>query len=126
MVARARWQVELLFKLWKQHGLLDEWRTADPERILCEIFAKLIGLVIQHWLVVTAWWQYPDRSYVKAAQTIRAAAVLLASALAGLLSLDSVLDQIVRGAAAGCRLNPRHTRPNTYQLLLALPGDSLA
>lgn len=81
VVARARWQVELLFKLWKQHGLVDEWRTTNPDRILGEVFAKLIGVVLQHWLFVTAWWQYPDRSYVKAAQTIRASAGLLAAQL---------------------------------------------
>lgn len=126
VVARARWQVELLFKLWKQHGLVDEWRTADPDRILCEVFAKLIGLLLQHWLVVTAWWQYPDRSYVKAAQTIRAAVGLLAAALTGRVSLIVVLDQLADCAAAGCRLNSRRTKPNTFQLFFDPPDPSLA
>lgn len=126
VIARARWQVELLFKLWKQHGLLDEWRTADPDRILGEVFAKLIGLLLQHWLFVTAWWHYPDRSYVKAAQTIRASVGLLAAALSGLISLTVVLQQLVDCAAAGCRLNSRRTKPNTFQLFFAPPDEALA
>ncbi|MBM3235300.1 IS4 family transposase [Candidatus Poribacteria bacterium] len=32
-----RWQIELLFKLWKSHGYLDDWRSEKPFRILCEV-----------------------------------------------------------------------------------------
>jgi DDE family transposase len=34
---RARWQIELLWKLWKDLGQVDEWQTQNPERILCEL-----------------------------------------------------------------------------------------
>jgi hypothetical protein len=44
--------MELLYKLWKQYGRIDEWRTANPWRILCELYAKLIGLLLQHWLML--------------------------------------------------------------------------
>ncbi len=49
MLVRERWQIELLFKLWKPYGCLDEWRTSHPWRILCEVDAKLMGLLLQHW-----------------------------------------------------------------------------
>ena len=71
VLARVRWQIELLFKLWKQHGCIDEWRSTKPWTILCEVYAKLIAMVFQHWLLVICCWGYPDRSLVKAAQTIR-------------------------------------------------------
>ena len=31
VLTRVRWQIELLFKLWKSHGRVDEWRTTKPE-----------------------------------------------------------------------------------------------
>lgn len=127
VLARARWQVELLFKLWKQHGRLDDSRSEQPWRILCEVYAKLIGLLIQHWILLTQIWACPDRSLVKAAQAVRHAAPLLLAALAGVLPLTLALEQIqLRLASSGCRQNPRRRAPNTYQLLLALPDGSLA
>ncbi|MBI1929081.1 hypothetical protein HYR99_33150 [Candidatus Poribacteria bacterium] len=33
ILARVRWQIELLFKLWKNQGYLDEWRSQKPWRI---------------------------------------------------------------------------------------------
>jgi len=46
---RLRWQIELLFKLWKQHLSLDESRSQQPQQILSEIYAKLLTALIQHW-----------------------------------------------------------------------------
>jgi hypothetical protein len=51
VLVRARWQIELLFKLWKDQGLLDESRSQKRWRRLCELYAKLLGLVLQHWLL---------------------------------------------------------------------------
>ena len=48
-LARVRWQIELLFKLWKSHGQLDKSRSDNPWRVLCELYAKLIAMLIQHW-----------------------------------------------------------------------------
>jgi hypothetical protein len=52
ILLRERWQMELLYKLWKQYGQIDEWRTTHSWRVLCELYAKLIGMVLQHWLLV--------------------------------------------------------------------------
>jgi hypothetical protein len=52
VLLRERWQMEMLSKLWKQYGRIDEWRTANPWRVLCELYAKLIGLLLQHWLII--------------------------------------------------------------------------
>ena len=68
MLARVRWQVELLFKLWKSHNRIDEWRTGKPWRVLCEVYAKLLAVIVQHWLTLVGCWQRPERSLVRAAQ----------------------------------------------------------
>jgi Transposase DDE domain len=118
VLARARWQVELLFKLWKSHGQIDASRSRKPWRVRTEAYAKLLAMVVQHWLLLSGCWSYPDRSLVKAAQTVRQHALHLASALAGPTLLGRAMGVIQRCLAAGCRLNRRKTKPNTYQLLL--------
>jgi hypothetical protein len=45
-----RWQIELLFKLWKSQAALKHIPALRPERVLCEIYAKMIGLLITHFL----------------------------------------------------------------------------
>jgi len=118
VLLRARWQIELLFKLWKSHGHIDESRSANPWRVLTEVFAKLLAMVVQHWLLLVSCWAFPDRSLLKAAQTIRQHALSIASSLAYPAFLDHILAVVQRCVAAGCRLNRRKKAPNTYQLLL--------
>jgi hypothetical protein len=115
---RLRWQVELLFKLWKQHGQVDEWRSAQPWRILCEVYAKLLALLLQHWILITSCWTYPDRSVVKAATTIRAHTPLLTYAIATNLDLAPVLDRLRHTLAACPGQQRRRKSPAAYQLLL--------
>lgn len=59
---QARWQVELLIKRSKSLGEVDSWRTARPAGIECEIYAKLLVYVLQHWLLVVGCWANADRS----------------------------------------------------------------
>jgi hypothetical protein len=120
VLARARWQIELLFKLWKQHGGLARSRSANPERILCEVYAKLLALLIQHWTLVLGCWQTPARSLVKAARTVRSYAVTLATTLAQLPRLVAALERLAATLAAGCRQQRRRAQPGTWQLLLAV------
>jgi len=120
VLARARWQVELLFKLWKQQGQIDEWRSKNPWRILCEVYAKLVAMIIQHWVLLVGCWRNPDRSLTKGAQTVRSYAIMLATSLVGLVQLEVVLEHIAHCLAAGCCMNRRKRQPSTYQLLLAL------
>ena len=127
VVGRVRWQVELLFKVWKSGGHLARSRSAQPWRVLGEVYAKLLALLVFHWVLVTSLWGYPDRSAWKAAQTLRTHAAALASAFGtGVAALGAALRVVQRTLAAGCRLNKRKKVPCTFQLLLALTEEKLA
>lgn len=117
VLLRERWQMELLYKLWKQYGQIDEWRTGHPWRVLCELYAKLIGMVLQHWLIVLLTWQNEQRSLVKLAQVVRDTAWTLMEALAGQRECSTALHLIERRMRAGCSMNTRRKHPNSAQLL---------
>lgn len=117
VLARCRWQIELLWKLWKQVGKLDTWRSANPYRILTEIYAKLLGLLITHWLTLIACWQAPNRSLVKACHVVQWMAPVLALAMAGIVPMESVVQRTSQAMASGCTVNARRKRPAAYQLL---------
>jgi Transposase DDE domain len=117
VLLRERGPLELLYKLWKSDGLIDEWRTENPWRVLCELYAKLIGLLLQHWVIVLFAWQDPQRSLVKLAQVVRDTGWLLMDALAGHRSVRSVLQLIRRHMRGGCQMNKRGQHPNSGQLL---------
>lgn len=117
VLLRERWQMELLYKLWKQDGQVDEWRTDNPWRILCEVYAKLIGALLPHWLIVLFAWHDPQRSLVKLAQVVRDTGWSILEALAGFRSLRSALQLIQRRMRSGCQMNKRRLRPNSAQLL---------
>lgn len=119
VVARVRWQIELLFKLWKTQGHVDTSRSGQPWRILCEVYAKLLIQVIQHWLLLTSVWANPRRSLVKAAQTIRHHALHLASRFVespdGFVCALGVVQTCLR---TGCRIDKRKQQPSAFQLWL--------
>jgi hypothetical protein len=126
VLGRARWQIELLFKLWKSHGRIDESRSQKPWRVLCEVYAKLLAMVVQHWLLLIGCWRYPDRSLRKAAQTVQKYALQLASSMTCPEHLERAIRTLERCLAAGCRINKRKGQPHTYQLLRSITDWGLA
>lgn len=113
---RLRWQIELLFKLWKDELSLDDWRSEQPYRILTEIYAKLLLALLQHWLFVLSCWDIPNRSLVKASRLLRKHAFQILSALPHLRSLCHCLHSILP-TLKRCRVQKRKARPAAFQLL---------
>ena len=118
VLARMRWQIELIFKLWKSHGGLGHTRSKKPWRILCEVFAKLLAQLIQHWILIQACWHCPQLSLRKAAKAVRAFAASLAAQLRKLDAMAQTLETIAQTVAHVARVNKRRRHPSAYQLLV--------
>lgn len=120
VIVRLRWQIERLFRLWKEHGSIDEWRSKKDWRILSEVYAKLAAMVIQQWLIQLGCWHDPHRSFFKAAQVVRREAnrIMVALYKGG---LEEELRDILRCMQSGCRLNTRKQAPTTSQFLMGTP-----
>jgi hypothetical protein len=116
---RARWQIELMFKLWKSYNCLATHRAgASAQEQLAMVYAKLVAVLLQHWILLTATWYVCRRSLMKAAAIIGGWATLLIEALDDLDRLAAVLHRLSEVVQrAGARVQNRNTHPSLSQLL---------
>lgn len=116
---RARWQVELLFKLWKSRGRLaaPPAGSATPERAMAETWAKLIAAVVRHWLLLASAWPDSRRSLSRAARVIGGRMVLLVAAWDDPARWEWALSKLAAGLSALARVGRRKGDPSTFELL---------
>lgn len=117
VLLRQRWQMERLFRRWKMAGQIDAWRTAHAWRMLCELYAKLIGELVVHWLCVAGCWHDLSRSLDKASQEVHDHALALLAAIQAQNQLAEVLAMITQAMKSGCRMTTRSTSFHSAQLL---------
>lgn len=118
---RIRWQIELIWKLWKQHGKVDYWRSEKGMRILCEVYAKFIAMIMLHWFTIAGSWNNPHRSLVKACYLVQRVAPCIVLTMNGPITQQD-LFQIMCRSMKGCSMNTRKKHPNTSQRLFASSG----
>ena len=85
---------------------------------MAELWARLIGVLLQHWLLLTTTWPEARRSLWKAARAIRDWVVGLAEAWDDLDRLSQVLSRLRVAIAAVAKVNTRKKHPSSFQLLL--------
>jgi Transposase DDE domain len=116
---RARWQIELMFKLWKSHNHLAAYRqTWSAVERMAMFWAKLIGVVLQHWLLLTSTWSNHRRSLWKAAQVISEWIATLTVVLDDEDRLIDTLTKMSTAVAAVANQKLQKKRPSSFQLLL--------
>jgi len=113
---RARWQIELLFKRWKSQDLVAVLSGSTAVRQMVRVWSRLIGALVQHWLVIASAWGDPTKSLSKVCEAIRPFAGRIAAGLHKPAELKRVLTSMCQAIAKTCRRNKR-TNPGTFELL---------
>lgn len=116
ILARTRWQIELLFKLWKSHAGILKSRSADPLRQQCEGYAKLLGVLVAHWLLLATGWHHNTLGAVDALRILRTYVPLLSRAFTHAAWWPLLFDYLQVDFQAAARLSSRRDAPLAFQL----------
>ncbi len=116
---RCRWQVELLFKRAKSLAGWGSSRGRAGARVLVELYAKVLGLVVLHWGTLLGGGPLNGISLWKRLTEVQESARSLQDSLGqGLQACTAVLAKLAR-QLAGIRPEPKkQKKPSTRQLLL--------
>jgi hypothetical protein len=120
---RVRWQVELVFKAFKSEGGIGRTRSACPWRVLCELYAKLLAMVVQQWALLAAGYVMLRHSARRASRWVRRRAAALLRAMRGLEGLAAEVAQLARVLHSRCAVQRRRRHPSTLDRLAALDPD---
>jgi len=113
---KARWQIELLFKVWKSGLGLTSWRSANPDRIHAEVLAKLIACLLMQPLFALGW-SRPDHSWTHLLTTVRQHIGPLIRTLHRPDAIVAVLERLQDELLRIGGVKRRNDRPATFQSL---------
>jgi len=105
-------------KLWKSHGHIDNVRRTDPHRVMGEILAQLVAMVIQHRALLLGCWGQTERSLTKAAAVVRDHALPIALTVWQPRRLRDALTTRQRCLQTAGKITHRRTHPSLPQLLV--------
>lgn len=114
----VRWQVELLFKLWKSHMHLHRISGVRKARVLVELYAKLIGLVLFQFLAMPLRAKDIDLSPIKAFKRFRKQSGAFAEALQGMSPLQKAIERLHQRMLKYAKREKRKKRLSTCQQVL--------
>ena len=119
LIYALRWQIELIFKLWKSQAKLARLGSWRPVRVLCQLYARLIGLVLFHWMVAPfRFLDDRELSLPKAFSLFQAFISRLVDALAqGVDALALLFGRLSRLWPQLAAKNRRRKQPSSYQRL---------
>ena len=114
----VRWQIELLFKLWKSHLKLHRITSFRKERVLVELYAKLIGAILFQFLAMPLRAKNLDLSPTKAFKRLAKQSTAFVEALRSIPALITILERLLDSMRTFAMREKRKTRLTTHQQLL--------
>lgn len=119
---RIRWQIELIFKLWKSYCGLNSILGWRKERVLTELYAKLIGILIVHFLLAPLRipdeiWSDREVSNVRFQQVLARFARSFKQCLSDVIALAKTLDHFLLHIERFSLKQKRRQQPNAYAQL---------
>jgi hypothetical protein len=119
LIYRLRWQIELIFKVWKSRAKLKEIGDHRPDRVLCQCYARLTALVLFHFLVAPTFALYKQLSLPKAFSLLQHHVTHLLLAIANSWhDLSPIWQRFERDLLRFGMQDKRKKSPSTYQLLV--------
>jgi hypothetical protein len=125
LIYTLRWQIELLFRLWKSEAELDRIAGRLRERVLCEIYAKLIGMVMFHYLSAPVRLAERELSPIKALQTLQRHVIEIAKAIDSLPDLQIALTKVLHRWKRFALKDKRRSRLSTCRQIELAAAQSL-
>ena len=119
---RVRWQIELIFKLWKSYCGLNAISPWRKDRTWTEFYAKMIAIILTHFIIAPIRipdevWLGSEISAVLVRKLLARFAVRLNLCLPDTIALVDVLKQLFDQIELfGFKQKPRK-KPNVCQLL---------
>ena len=113
---RSRWQIELVFKRWKSQGMIADLQGSTVNRKMAKMWARLLAVIVQHWLLLTTVWGERTKSLSKACDAIRKFALLLAVGINDAAAVRTTIELIVQVTHSTVKTNKRKI-PSTFELL---------
>lgn len=102
--------------MWKSRAKVLICRSSDPLRQQVEGYARLLGVLVAHWLLVVSGWQYDRLSAVDALHILRAYVPLLQHALTTLHLFSTLMQWLLQELQAAAPLPKRRKTPLAFQL----------
>jgi hypothetical protein len=117
---RLRWQIELLFKLCKSQARIASAGAWGRERFLCQLYARLLGVVLFHWLAAPLRLASHELSLPKAFALFQQSAGELRLAFSSVSPLSLFLAQLEGDFLRFALKSQRKKSPSSLQSFILL------